>query len=405
MCTIDVDSEDSTQKSSPNMNFFRVGQRLVGRKFSYRLLTKLKTSESVASTVWKAEIFDSGKYKRPATHAIVKTANWDRYPWLERERDAYRRPSIRNSPHIRRMYDEINDFQRAKDFEDKAAFKDAVEKQPYCLVLEFMSTTLKELDPEKYKNNLLFMAALFRGMIEGTQDIKKAGIKNNDAVWTDAKPENMLCSDVDGPSPVVKISDLGLAGPAGFKKQLLQPEAMRAPEVWAGRGCIHVSDVWSIGAAVLVWLKHNVLGPQDVKDGLQAFSDAWCIAKIIRTFETKDDKMPDVDEDAAKHVKSMYKLGRKLLTQPDDGTPESMHVTARPFDEVLRGLALLPQVEALLRRFFVLNSQRRPTAETLFSSQELESLHIVAQLGALNAPTNPPTQSEVASPMAGLSVF
>lgn len=78
------------------------------------------------------------------------------------------------------------------------------------------------------------MAALFKAMLGGIQDIGNAGL-----VWTgrptgllsgsrwghaltawsyctgliidlDAKPANVLWSDVDGPSPIIKIADLGL---------------------------------------------------------------------------------------------------------------------------------------------------------------------------------------------------
>ena len=37
---------------------------------------------------------------------------------------------------------------------------------------------------------------------------------------------------------------------AGYNKWPLQPLAMRAPEVFTGRGIFHASDVWSTGATV-----------------------------------------------------------------------------------------------------------------------------------------------------------
>ena len=129
------------------------------------------------------------------------------------------------------MYDEIHDFKHKKDFDTEDGFKDAVQKEPYCLVLEYLSYPLEALDPEQYKQNPVFMAAFFKSMLMGTRSLKEA-----EAIWSgesrgstmrnhglmiwqscteltaplDGKLENMLCSNVDSSSPDIKISDLGL---------------------------------------------------------------------------------------------------------------------------------------------------------------------------------------------------
>ena len=46
-----------------------------------------------------------------------------------------------------------------------------MQSSPYCLVLEYLDLPLSALDPAKYKENSVFMAAFFKGMLEGAKDI------------------------------------------------------------------------------------------------------------------------------------------------------------------------------------------------------------------------------------------
>ncbi|KAK4239538.1 hypothetical protein C8A03DRAFT_32397 [Achaetomium macrosporum] len=284
------------------------------------------------------------------TRAIVKTDTPDRWKWLKREFNAYPYPSIKKSPHIRSMYDWINDYKTPASFGHQDAFEAAAEKEPFCLVLEWLDEPLSKLDPAIYRHNPAFMAALFEGMLGGVKDIGTAGL-----IWT--------------------------AGEDGYNKADLQPLAMRAPEVFNGWGCFHTSNVWSIGTTVLCWLKQYILGPHDNKLG-SLFDEAWCMAKIIRLFEKYKGTMPGPPEDAKRVKKTIHKLAYDLLTQPDDGDEYSMHVPARPFDEVVPKLDISPEVEAMLRRFFVLDHNARPTAQELLQSFEFCKLKAAAQLSA-----------------------
>ena len=54
-----------------------------------------------------------------------------------------------------------------------------MQSNPYCLVLEYLDVPLSTLDPAKYKDNPIFMAALFKGTLGGVKDI---GLTKN--VWT-----------------------------------------------------------------------------------------------------------------------------------------------------------------------------------------------------------------------------
>jgi hypothetical protein len=104
----------------------------------------------------------------------VKTAPWDRYQWLERERDAYKQSSIRDSLHIRRMYDEINEFRSESEFESEKAFQVEVEKKPWCLVLEFLSHSLDGLVANEYMHNLAFVAEFFKSTLTAASEIDQA---------------------------------------------------------------------------------------------------------------------------------------------------------------------------------------------------------------------------------------
>ncbi|KAF1954996.1 hypothetical protein CC80DRAFT_110117 [Byssothecium circinans] len=351
---------------------FSVGKFLTGGKYTYKLVERLQLNQTVLSTVWKAEILNNSRYQRPAKWAIIKTATAKRQRWLRREREAFDRRAIYQSRHIRSLYDEINQDISENGFHgNTAAFEEAVQSNPYCLVLEHFDVPLSALDPAKYKDNPVFMAALFEGMLGGVKDI---GLTKN--VWTDCKPDNVLCSNVDGRMPIVKISDMGLCQPDVFDQVQMQPLAMRAPEVWAGYGCRHVSDVYSVGSTIISWLQPGVLGPHDVKPPI--FADAWCIAKMIKLVETENEQAVDPPAGVASDIKSMYELGRVLLTQPDDGDDGSMHVPARPLREVLRRLGTMPEVKALIQILLAPNFQNRLSAEQVLTSKEYKALQHAA---------------------------
>jgi serine/threonine protein kinase len=175
--------------------------------------------------------------------------------------------------------------------------------------------------------------------------------------------------------------------PEGYNEKKLQSVAMRAPEVWAGHPCTHVVDVWSIGATLLVWIDKQLLGNKDWKQGTLS-SDAWCIAKMIGGFETDDDKMPELSEKARGATTANYEFGRALLQQPDDGTPESMHVPVRPIlTKVVQELGLPPEVVAVLRIMTVLDHTKRPTAKEVLESMEFEELLAAADAAAASRAT------------------
>jgi hypothetical protein len=134
--------------------------------------------------------------------AIIKTATAKKQKRLRREREARDRRAIYQSRHIRSLYDEINQYISENCFHgDTAAFEEIVQSNPYCLVLEYLDVPLSALDPTKYKDNPVFMTALFEGTLGGVKDV---GLTKN--VWMGEsgrpiKPERL-------PIPLSRIEKL-----------------------------------------------------------------------------------------------------------------------------------------------------------------------------------------------------
>ena len=119
----------------------------------------------------------------------------------------------------------------------------------------------------------------------------------------DINPNNILLSDIDCASPVVKLEDLGNRmrhGETLFTNLSNDPsvagrfqQICRAPEVWRGLGCWPSSDIWSLGftdccqtlylgtqltGQLAHWLgRQSIFGIEDkvVEDD----TESWCIAK------------------------------------------------------------------------------------------------------------------------------
>lgn len=113
---------------------------------------------------------------------------------------------------------------------------------------------------------------------------------------------------------------------------------------------------------------------------------------MIKLVETENEQTVDPPADVARSVKSMYKLGRSILTQPEDDDDGSMHVPARPLREVLWRLGTTPEVKALLPVLLAPNFQNRLPAGQVMTSKEYETLQHAA-LSTLNVPEKDPQPS------------
>jgi hypothetical protein len=78
---------------------------------------------------------------------------------------------------------------------------------------------------------------------------------------------------------------------------------------------------------------------------------------MIKLVETENVQTVDPPADVASNIKSMYELGRVLLTQPEDDDNGSMHVPARPLREVLCTLGTTPELK-LSSKFYLHQTSR-----------------------------------------------
>lgn len=152
----------------------------------------------------------------------------------------------------------------------------------------------------------------------------------------------------------------------------MQPESMRAPEVWTEWGCHHVSDVFSVGSTVLSWLLPGILGPHDTKPPV--LPQGWSIAKLIKLLETEKEQMIDPPAYADDSTKSMYQLGRDIPSQNDDGTTNSMHLPTQPLADILLNLDTTAQVKKLFPILLAPNFRNRLPAAEVMKTQEYAQL-------------------------------
>lgn len=141
---------------------------------------------------------------------------------------------------------------------------------------------------------------------------------------------------------------------------------MRAPEVFEGRPCVHRSQVWACAAMLLSWMKPGILGTAGNTNPL--FHNSWCIAKIRQLFP---DWRPSPINDSV--IQAEFKLSEELI---EDFT-EIRNVSS--LENEMQTVFMLPEVSDLLRRLFVVDSEKRLSAEEALKSNEFLALARKAQ--------------------------
>ena len=77
-------------------------------------------------------------------------------------------------------------------------------EQPQCMVFEWMDTDLWQLSSKPLRSGSELPRIVARSILEAL-----AVIDDEEGVHTDVNPNNVFLSGVYGPSPVVKLGDLG----------------------------------------------------------------------------------------------------------------------------------------------------------------------------------------------------
>jgi hypothetical protein len=208
----------------------RIGQIIWGARWNY-LLVEALADKRAWSNVFKAEIIPRveshipGKWQvasiiaqtvplaNTSVRAVIKTSSeTSDLDMLKHEHSCYTNPVIRTSPNFRTMYESIN------------SHTSLTTESPYCLAFEWMDCTLEDVPCDAHRHNVVLHKSISKTVLGALSELKSqslvhSGMKHfRTVLWLylftlrnlDIKGNNVLISDVDGPSPVVKLGDLGL---------------------------------------------------------------------------------------------------------------------------------------------------------------------------------------------------
>ncbi|KAL1858836.1 hypothetical protein Daus18300_009834 [Diaporthe australafricana] len=165
----------------------RIGQIFNGSKWNYRLVKQLGVEDkTITSKVFKAEVLPGVESVVDPRRrwAVIKTSDSNHWESLKREYNQHSKPYIQSSPYFRQMHDTINP-------ENITTWSP---ERPFCLVLEWMETTLAQLPAESYYQNPLIVYKIFQALLEGSAQLAKSGQIHSD-------PELLGVNDIEDPFP------------------------------------------------------------------------------------------------------------------------------------------------------------------------------------------------------------
>ncbi|PGH13379.1 CMGC protein kinase [Helicocarpus griseus UAMH5409] len=275
------------------------------------------------------------------------------------------------SPAIRK-YVAIKDLTLERELrEDWAPSLSSVKKR---MVLEWMDTDLWLIQPfGKPFANPKLPAIVTKSILEALLVFQQTGGVHTE---TDVNPNNIFLSDLEAPTPIVKLGDLDNIFSEGVAKnnQGAQSNETRAPEVWRGLGVWHSSDIWSLGVTITHWLMSStIFGPRDKL--IQDHQTAWCLAKIFRLLGPIEP--PDNPE-----FKNEFDLAHALegggFLDPNTGDPKpyiSVGTLREELSKLPRELCSESCID-FLECLLVIDPAKRPTAEMALKHPFISSVTI-----------------------------
>ncbi|KAK0111253.1 hypothetical protein ONS95_001625 [Cadophora gregata] len=339
-----------------------IGQVLRGRAAFYHVTKVVKTP-----TVFQAKVvpFEAPELTElPTQLAMIKTfprgKPMDQY---NRERRTYALPSISQSPYIRGLLDIIghdaDDSQNESSQPDFTSQKDvlnqAQENQPQCMVFEWMDTDLWQLPSQPFRSGSPLPRIVARSVLEAL-----VVFDNEDGVHADVNPNNIFVSSAGGPSPLVKLGDLGVAVGSGPMKIRYQGLHIRAPEVWKNIGITPKADIWSLGVTLAHWMASTVIfGPSGKT--IEGETEAFCIAKMMRLMGPLGE--PDqANQDIVDEFHVAQFLEQSTFIRPETGK-EEQYVKARSIRQELEAISGIEKgcIDFILS-LLVVDHTKRPSA-------------------------------------------
>lgn len=126
-----------------------------------------------------------------------------------REYRNYALPSTSQSPYIRSLLEvighDVDDRQNERSSSNTESQNDVLSQpQPRCMVFEWMDTDLWQLPSTPFRSGSPLPRIVARSVLEAL-----VVFDSEDGVHADVNPNNIFVSSASGPSPMVKLGDLG----------------------------------------------------------------------------------------------------------------------------------------------------------------------------------------------------
>jgi len=148
---------------------------------------------------------------------VVKTEIGPEKTCLERERSNYKLPAIISCQYIRTLYDVVG-----PDGDDAQVESASMTEDPPCMVFEWMEHDLRTVPSDQFRQNSDLPKIIARSVLSALVLLKTqhsavhTGKYNvflvcdlSTANGLDINPNNIFLSGINGPSPIVKVGDLG----------------------------------------------------------------------------------------------------------------------------------------------------------------------------------------------------
>ncbi|KAJ6162836.1 hypothetical protein N7497_002815 [Penicillium chrysogenum] len=233
------------------------------------------------------------------------------------------RPLVASAQCFRKMYDIIDES---------------------TIALEWLDTTLAEL---KYCPDIR-ICSLIRSFLRAALT-SCVVLENYEYMNTDYKPANILLSGIQTNPIIAKVADLGLGEQLSRSANLFQPYAMRAREVFLGKACTELSQVWAVAAMLLCWIKP---------------APFFCLT-TLGLWQRYSGSLPDweISTPETDVLKVAVESARSLSEVPELQAILSL-------DEETKKAEMPQQLRDLLRFILVPDPKLRPSASSVLASSE-----------------------------------
>ncbi len=152
---------------------------------------------------------------------MVKTEIGPEKTCLKRERSNYKLPAIITCQYIRTLYDVVG-----PDGDDAQVESASMTEDPPCMVFEWMEHDLRTVPSDQFRQNSYLPKIIAKSVLSALVLLKTqyGAVHTGECIvflvcdlstadGPDINPNNIFLSSINGPSPVVKVGDLGNSEP------------------------------------------------------------------------------------------------------------------------------------------------------------------------------------------------